>query len=196
MMLIRFIKSRWTYVAIRLIGLGLLVGYLTISSDWRFSFVWALIFAAIMLSVAWLVVGLRLRRRFPKLDRYFLYPATEGYASGPSSGDEWALKKANYLLNGFRGTAILSAPAEDGLICVPVLLVGISALSAPLGGVAFGLIHLGRFTYLECLAKGVTYTLACAFVLPHGLLTVVVGHLVIDGLAFVTLQALRRKLSM
>jgi hypothetical protein len=104
------------------------------------------------------------------------------------------LKQAEYLSALFRGTAILSSPAEDGLICVPVLLLGISPVSALMGGFAFGLLHIGRFTYLECIGKGVTYTLLCYFLLPYGVLTVVIGHLIMNGVTFVALQVGRRKL--
>lgn len=193
-MLTRLIESRWTYTAIRLIGLSLLCGYLAISGDLQISLAWAFVFSIISFSLAFLIVGLRLRRRYPKLDRYYLQPHIERSASG-STGEEGALRKINYLIKGFQGSAILSAPAEDGLICVPVLLVGISMFSTSLAGLAFGLIHLGRYTYLECIAKAVIYAFVCAFILPHGLLTVVLGHLILDGFALVMLLAAKRELS-
>jgi hypothetical protein len=56
-------------------------------------------------------------------------------------------------------------------------------------------LHLGRFTYLECIGKSITYALVCYFVLPHGVLTVAVGHLIMNGVAFVGIQVARRKLS-
>jgi hypothetical protein len=111
------------------------------------------------------------------------------------SSDDWALKQANYLNSGFRAKAVLSTPAEDGLICVPVLLAGIGPVSILLGGLAFGFLHLGRFTYLECMAKSITYAAVCYFVLPHGVLTVVLGHAIMNGIAFLGIQIARRRLS-
>jgi hypothetical protein len=191
----RVLKSKWSYIAIAIAGFGLLGGYLASTEDWRVSIPWALAFPAISFSVAWAFVALGLFDRFPKLNRYLLSSTSDQGPERPLSGDEWSLRQANYLASGFRGRAVLSIPAEDGLICIPVLLIGIDPLSALLGGVAFGVIHLARFTYIECIGKSVTYALVCYFVLPHGLLTVVLGHVIMDGVAFAAIQVARRKLS-
>ena len=191
----RLFKSTWVQVALGILGFGLLGGYLVVTGDWRISPVWALAFPAISFSFAWAFVGLKLFDRFPKLNGYLLYSNTSEKREALLSNDEWSLKQANYLESGFRGRAVLRTSAEDGLICVPVLLVGIGSLSAALGGIAFGFIHLGRFTYLECIGKSITYALVCYFVLPHGLLTVAFGHLIMNGIAFVAIQVAKRKLS-
>jgi hypothetical protein len=191
----RLFKSTWVQVALGILGFGLLGGYLVVTGDWRVSAIWALAFPAISFSVAWAFVGLKLFDRFPKLNSYLLYPYASEKREAPLSGDEWSLRQANYLESGFRGKAVLGTPAEDGLICVPVLLVGLGLLSAAFGGIAFGFIHLGRFTYLECIGKSITYALVCYFVLPHGLLTVAFGHLIMNGIAFVAIQVAKRKLS-
>jgi hypothetical protein len=190
---IQLLKSRWTYVTIRVVGFSLLVGYLAVTADWRISVPWVFAFPAISFSVAWLFVGLNLFDRFPKLNRYILYPQTNGNTERAQSDNEWALSQAKYLGSG--GKSVVFAPTEDGLICVPVLLVGIGTISAALGGLAYGLIHLGRFTYLECIGKTITYTLVCYFVLPQGLLTVVTGHLLMDLIAFAALKVAKYKLS-
>ena len=93
------------------------------------------------------------------------------------------------MLGLFHAKAVALTPGEDGLICVPLLLVGINPLSAALGGIVFGLLHVERFTYLECIAKSITYGL---FVLPHGLLTVVLGHLIMNGIGFAGLRVIKR----
>jgi hypothetical protein len=191
----RFFKSTWTRIALGILGGGFLVSYLVFTGDWRVSPIWALAFPIMSFSVAGLFVALKLFDRFPKLNGYLLHAETDETRPTTVSRDDWALKQADYLKSGFRGKAILSTPAEDGLICVPVLLVGIGPLSAVLGGIAFGFLHLGRFTYLECIGKSITYALVCYFVLPHGVLTVAVGHLIMNGVAFVGIQVARRKLS-
>jgi len=188
-------QSRPIHIALGLVGFVLLGSYLIATGDWRISPVWALAFPAISFSVAWGFVGLKLFNRLPKLNRYLLFPVGDQENEAPLSYDEWSLRQANYLESSFRGKAILTTPAEDGLICVPVLLVGITALSTALGGIAFGLMHLGRFTYLECIGKSITYALVCYFVLPYGLLTVVLGHMIMNGLSFVGIQLAKRKLS-
>ena len=191
----RLFKATWVRITLGTLGWPLLVGYLLLTEDWRVSPVWALAFPAISFAVAWLFVGLKLFERFPKLNSYLLYSDTDQTRPSSVSSDDWALKQANYLNSGFRAKAVLSTPAEDGLICVPVLLVGIGPLSAALGGLAFGFLHLGRFTYLECMGKSITYAAVCYFVLPHGVLTVVLGHVIMNGIAFVGIRIARRKIS-
>ena len=178
-----------------MLGFGLLGSYLLVTGDWRISPIWALAFPAISFSVAWAFVGLKLFDRFSKLNAYLLHPNASEKREVPLSDDEWSLRQARYLESGFRGKAILTTPAEDGLICVPVLLVGVGSVSAALGGIAFGFIHLGRFTYLECIGKSITYALVCYFVLPHGLLTVAFGHVIMNGIGFIAIQVAKRKLS-
>jgi hypothetical protein len=191
----RLFQLRWAQVALGILGFSLLGSYLVVTGDWRISPVWALAFPAISFSVAWAFVGLKLFDRFPKLNAHLLHSNASQTGEAPLSADEWSLRQAHCLESGFRGKAILTTPAEDGLICVPVLLVGIGSVSAALAGIAFGFIHLGRFTYLECIGKCITYALVCYFVLPHGLLTVVFGHVVMNGIGFVAIQVAKRKLS-
>lgn len=184
------LKSSWTYAFIRLIGFGLLGGYLFLTGDWRVSVAWALAFPAIAFSVAILLVNLDLSRRFPTLNKYYLFPD----AKGAQSENEWSLNQAKRL-DGMMGRGRwLYAPAEDGLICVPVLLAGLGIASSVLGGLVFGLLHVGRFTYLECMGKSIYYSLVCIFVLPHGLLTVALGHVVTDAMGLAAAKVAKHKL--
>jgi hypothetical protein len=190
----RILKSIWTWITLWATGLCLLGGYLALTGDWRISVPWALAYVAISVAVAWLFVGLKLYERFPKLDRHLLYPHDDKAGGGELTSDQWALAYARYIDAGFRSKAALLTPGEDGLICVPVLLVGIGFVPAFVGGIVFGVLHLGRFTYLDCIGKGIIYALVCYFVLPHGLLTVVLGHLLMNGIAFFGLQVAKHKL--
>ncbi len=191
--MIQFLTSRWTYAVIRAVGFGFFVVYLVFTGDWRISALWAVAFPVIAFSIAWLFVLLKLFDRLPKLNRYLLYPPSK--TEPRLSENEWTLAKANYLESGFRGKALLFTAAEDGLICVPILLIGIAAIPAACGGVVFGLLHLGRFTYLECIGKAITYTLVCYFVLPYGLVTVAVGHFIMDALGLAVIKVAKHKLS-
>jgi hypothetical protein len=180
--------------AILAVGFGLLVGYLIQTRDWGISVGWALVFPLISFSVARATVALKLHARLPGLNRYVLYPVRDGKTEPPLTDREWTIRQVNWLINEFRGKGVFLTPGEDALICVPVLLVGIHPLSAFLGGVAFGVMHLARFTYLDCIAKGSTYALVCYFVLPQGLLTVVLGHFIMNGIGFAVLQVAKRQM--
>ena len=191
----RLLSSKWTYVTMRIVGFCLLFVYLWQSGDWRLSVPWALAFPAISFGVGWTFVSLRFFERFPRLNTYLLYPANELANESTLSEDEWALRQAKYLESGMRGVLILTAPAEDGFICVPVLLSAITPISALVAGTIFGLMHLARFTQLECIGKAIAYALVVYVVLPHGLLTVVLGHLLMDVLGVAVLKIAQHRLS-
>lgn len=183
---------RWGLAAIRVVGFTALVGYLWTTSDWRFSLVALFGYPAIATVVAVALVAFKLHRRFPALDEYWLYPRHERPVA--KSDDEWALMQAQYHLSRMSDSAVLLAASEDGLICVPLLLMGTSAAGALAAGLVFGLLHLPRFTYLECLAKAFIYGFVCYLILPFGLLTVVAGHLLTDAIALTALKVADRRL--
>jgi hypothetical protein len=171
------------------------VSYVVGSGDLRLSLPWVLAFPAISFSVAWLFVSLNLSSRFPSLNRYLLFGRGQSGSAQVLTESEWALAQATYLESGLRGLAVLSAPLEDGLICVPLLLVGVGPVSATVGGIVFGAAHLARFTYIECIGKALYYMLVCYFILPHGLLTVATGHLLTDIIGLVGIKIGKHSLS-
>jgi len=140
------------------------------------------------------MVGLKLAERFPEMNRYRFIQVSKNDEARPLSEKEWGARRAEYLESSLRGMAIFLTPAEDGLICVPVLLVGVNMITAVLGGLAFGLLHLGRFTYLECVGKTVIYSLAILLILPQGLLTLIAGHFTVDIIGLLILKIARRRL--
>ena len=174
------VGSPWTWRVVHAAGFALLAAYLVLAGDWRISILWALAYVGISLGIAWLFASLGLPARFPALDRMLLAP------QGQAAGDMRSY--VNYLDAGLGSRAVLLTPAEDGLVCVPLLLAGINPFTALAAGAAFGALNVGRFTYLDCITKGVIYALICILVLPHGLLTVVLGHFAMNGLAFIALQ--------
>ena len=192
--MIRLLAKKSTYWFLRLVGFGFLVGYLLVTRDFAFSVKWVFGYFAIVALVAWvIVVVLDAPKRLPKLDRYHFFQMKARDQTKPLSEKEWVLKQAEYFESGFQKNAILLTPLEDGLICVPVILAGIGPISAMLGGLVFGFLHLGRFTYLDCIGKTIIYGLVCLFILPHGLLTVVAGHFGVDLLSLVALKVIKAK---
>ena len=171
------------------------MSYVLSSGDLRLSLPWVLAFPVISFSVAWLFVTLKLPSRFPSLHRYLLFSREHSGSAQVLTENEWALAQATYLENGLVGLAILAAPLEDGFICVPLLLVGVDPVSATVGGIIFGAIHLARFTYIECIGKALYYMLVCYFILPHGLLTVTTGHLLMDIIGLVGIKIAKHNLA-
>jgi len=56
----------------------------------------------------------------------------------------------------------------------------------------FGISHIGGRTLLDCCLKVVVYGLVCLLVRPHGLLTVVAGHLVNNMIGLAAFKVLQR----
>lgn len=190
--MIKLLNNSITYAVLRVAGFLLLAAYLLLWSDFSFSWIGALTYVVISFGLSYLIAALRIAERFPKLDRYH-FVADEDLQQS-ASREEWAAKQAAYVESGFRGVRIFLTPSEDALICVPVLLLGINAVTALAGGALFGLLHLGRYTYIECIGKAVIYALACYFVLPYGLLTIVTGHFINDAVSLLLLKLIRRAL--
>jgi hypothetical protein len=105
------------------------------------------------------------------------------------------LNYASYLLDGFTIASVLSIPCEDSFVCIPIAYFGISILNSVVGGIVFGLMHLARYTFIECIGKSIYYSLICLLVLPHGLLTVFAGHFLIDGVSLLGLLITKHHLT-
>jgi len=98
----------------------------------------------------------------------------------------------------------LGVAGEDGLVLVPMLglgaLLGVGIAPVALGaGLLFGLLHHPNFSWRGCVAKGLTYALAVALVVPWGgLASLALGHVLLDGfivaLAWAERARLRRSL--
>ena len=190
--MIQFLGKKWTFIVARLVGGCLLLVYLVDEGNPSFSPLWAACYIAISLTVACVFVGLRLHDRFPQLDRYHFSRVQP--LAGQISENEWIRRKVRHVSSMVRGNAVLITPAEDGLICVPILIIGISPISAIIGGAVFGALHLATYTYLECIGKAIIYALACVIILPHGVLNIVLGHFVLDVSAAGLLMIFRRRL--
>lgn len=175
------LAKKSTYNLLKGLGFLFLILYFYIYRDFSFSFLWALLYILIALLVSNIVVWLDLDRRFPILNKYLFLQTKVA-----SNEDEYVKVVGNYLLSMFKGWSFLHTPGEDGFICVPLLLLGINPITALLGGFIFGFLHLGRFTYFECLMKFIIYSFACYFVLPHGVLTVIAGHMALNSIVWIS----------
>ena len=188
-------SSDWLIKAARIFGGVLAVGYvLQNGADLQFSLAWSFGFIAIAVSVGWLMVLLNLDNRFPELRRHLVYAIPNKQETPPVDERERARRKAERLLrSAWGGWLVLLTPAEDGLICIPLVVAGITPFTALIGGLIFGFLHLRAYSYFECLGKAIYYTIACYVILPHGFLSVVAGHFALDAVFLVVLMQMRRQ---
>jgi len=136
--------------------------------------------------VLYVLQGLwRIKADDPEANRDTNMVMTEHIKSGPSKPDsDPDLEQIKYYslevakTKGYR--ALLSIPAEDGLILVPVVLAGVTPWRCILGGLIFGLLHYPGLPAIACFARAVAYSLIMYVFLPQGLFSIVVGHLIVD----------------
>jgi uncharacterized protein len=85
----------------------------------------------------------------------------------------------------------LYIPAEDGLFLLPLVFIGINPISAALAAALFGAAHYPSFPWRFCVPKGIAYFFVALFVLPYGIWSVVVAHLLIDATAIAALALVK-----
>ena len=183
--MIEFLYKKSTLWVIRIAGMLFLVSYLLIYQDFSFSLTWVFLYVAIVLGVATGLTSLGIHRLIPSLGAYYVpRKMQESVAEDLEQEDDPYRMREAYMKSLFNKKSVGFLAAEDGLIGVPLLLLGINPLSVFIAGIVFGVLQLPRFTYFECLIKGITYMLICLLVLPNGILTVVLGHYLTDGIVW------------
>jgi hypothetical protein len=78
---------------------------------------------------------------------------------------------------------LLLIPAEDGLFLLPLLYIGITSLSAAVAATLFAAMHYPLFSWKYCVPKGIAYFFVAMLILPAGIWSVVVAHLLVDTFA-------------
>jgi hypothetical protein len=78
----------------------------------------------------------------------------------------------------------LNIPAEDGLFLLPLVFIGINPISAAVAALLFGAAHYPSFPWRYCVPKSLAYFFVALFVLPYGIWSVVVAHLLVDVAVF------------
>jgi len=74
----------------------------------------------------------------------------------------------------------LLIPAEDGFFLLPLLHIGISPVSAAVAALLFAAMHYPMFRWRYCVPKGIAYFFVALYVLPHGIWSVIIAHLLVD----------------
>jgi hypothetical protein len=81
--------------------------------------------------------------------------------------------------------SILFLLGEDGLFFVPVALIGANPLTAGIAAALYAFFHYPEYPIKHCLVKFAIVFLVAMLVLPHGLGSVVVAHVILDIVGYV-----------
>lgn len=160
----------------RVVGLGLLVVHI-----FRSSFVvepgLVAMYLAIVLSVGFAFVVV-------------IYPALDWASRTQPMATEEMSEQAVSEIKRHPIRLALLIPGEDGIFFVPLLWVGITPLTAGVAAAAFAAVHYPEYSIRACVPKFVILFCIAMVVLPHGIGSVVVGHLLVDAMAFTALNLL------
>lgn len=80
------------------------------------------------------------------------------------------------------------APAESAFFYVPLLYVGVNPFTAAVAAVLFGLMHYPEQLLRNCVFKIIVQCVLIWLVLPHGILTMMAGHFLLDYLPLAMLK--------
>lgn len=72
------------------------------------------------------------------------------------------------------------APAESAFFYVPLLYVGVNPFTAAVAAILFGLMHYPEQLLRNCVFKMFLQYVLIWLVLPHGILTMMAGHFLMD----------------
>jgi hypothetical protein len=162
----------------RVVGIGLLAAHIFRNS---FAVEHGLVamYLAIVLSVGFAFV-------------LVIYPALD-WASGTQQTASQGMKMNEQMTSEIKRHPFrlaLLIPGEDGIFFVPLLWVGITPLTAGVAAAAFAAVHYPEYSIRACVPKFVFLFAVAMVILPHGIGSVVVGHLLVDAIAFTTLNLL------
>jgi predicted negative regulator of RcsB-dependent stress response len=165
--------------ALKVIGTGLLAAHIFhhpfIIEPGRVA-----IYFVIFCSVSILIVELI----DPAIARVFRTQPTDYAAIGEKIADT----DMRYILR-----LALLLPEEDGIFFGPLLWVGITPLTAGIAAAAFAAVHYPEFSIRSCVPKFVSLFCVAMVVLPHGIGSVMVGHLLVDTVAYTGLRLFASK---
>jgi len=111
----------------------------------------------------------------PALERPGLAPPHDG---APGDG----CRHLKFKARPWRDT--LLALGEDGLCFVPLLLVGANPITAEVVAVASAALHFPAYPLKHCVWKGLHVFFVAIVVLPYGLGSIAIGHLIARALAY------------
>jgi hypothetical protein len=165
---------RWTWAhrssCLKLVGLALLAVYF-LGNSFHIEPLWVAAYLAIAIGIGAIFV----LAVYPLIDRFF---PSQNVDINPIGTQLLSEVRRQPL----RATLLL--PGEDGVFFVPLLWIGISPVTATVAATAFAAAHYPRFPIKACVVKFVFIFCIALVVLPHGLGSVVAGHLILDVLAF------------
>jgi len=173
----------------KIIGLGLLICHLSYANI-TFDPLWTLVYLAIAggMAFSWLA-GISLYGKLTrnKNDDSDHMPREEIEAAETLLEIGRAVKKKPWML--------LLIPGEDGLFFLPLLYIGINPVSALVASALFAAAHLACKPLFACVGTFAISYFICLFALPHGIMPVVAGHLILDLSVFAMMPFLQKKLN-
>lgn len=127
--------------------------------------------------------------------RRLLGMSDTGHSSSLEDADPPISRTVRWLCNDPRQTlkVLLLLPGEDGLFFVPLWTIGINPITALICAGLYAFAHTGQYHLRHVIIKMTGLFLVALFVLPRGLLNVIIGHAIVDGVGLVAFRIVDKR---
>lgn len=175
----------WIKSAVQWVGLLMLLGY-CVTHSVTVHPVWSAAYVALTLIV------------FPVLFAFVFEPALKllrkrDTSSRPTPCQEAVSTSKNvYSRIQARPWDLLLAAGEDGVFFLPLLYVGINPIAALVSSFVYAFMHYPVFPLWDCIMKWLFFFVVAMWILPHGIVTVVVGHVLGNFSVFILTPYLQK----
>jgi hypothetical protein len=168
----------WIKSLLQWVGILMLLGYCATHTI-TVHLAWSAAYVALTLMV------------FPMLFAFVFAPALKllrerDTSSRPTPRQE-AESASKNMYSHFRSRPwkLLLAAGEDGVFFLPLLYVGINPIAALISSFVYAFMHYLVFPLWDCFMKWLFFFVVAMWILPHGIVTVVVGHVASDFSVFI-----------
>ncbi len=108
-------------------------------------------------------------------------PWFQGRLSSADESIRWRRSLSNISFNWNEPRLLVwMTPAEDALFALPLIYLGMTPWNIAIASVLFGLAHYPSYSLAFCVPKAALHAVAVVFLLPTGIMTLVVGHFLWD----------------
>ena len=166
---------------IKVVGLIALIAHCVVSGI-HFEPIWVLAYVVILFLAALVVHGLE---RF--VEKIFEMLRSSDRGKREEQESLYFCHRA-YTSIRQKPWVILLIPGEDGFFFLPLIYIGVTPITVGIASALFVFVHLLSNRPKTCIMKFFSVFATHLLVLPHGILTVVAGHVICDLLAVLLLR--------
>lgn len=183
----RILRWLWAnrYTWSKVIGIGFLIAYFC-DHAFHIDWFWVAVALGLCVGIAFYFVCVV----DPFVKRFLVAPIVERFLPENTFNPPCYVDNLTNVIKRAPFREFVLIPGEDGLFFVPLLWIGITPVTAAITAALFAAVHYPLFSINECKTKFVFILCIAVWVLPHGLGSVIVAHLICDAIVFAILLSI------